>query len=472
MKNYDNDLGNERVGRLIIKLSFPAMAGMIIYSLLALVDTYFIASLGARPMAAVTLCIPMQILLISIASATGTGINSLVARTLGGHRLSTANNAAWHGMIISIVYALLFSFLGLKNLEYLLIIFGADQDTLVLGKQYMSIILLGTPFLFFPYVAANIIQGEGNTFLPMVSFLMGMICNVILDPILIWGWGPLQGWGLQGAAWATIISQAISSIFFIIILKRKSSVVNWSIKDFRPGIRMLSGIYKVGFPALIMEVSSVLIMMIINNKLAGYSYTAVAALGIFVRVRALLCLPVNSLAQGCMPIAGFAYGAGNLDRVKETIVKGIVMAIGFLFLSWYLMQFWATSIMQLFSDDPSLIIMGVSCLSLATIFLPFMGPVTVSSAILQATGKGMSAMWLSLLRQFGIFLPAIILLPYYYEINGVWLAFSINELLSAFVTLSFLIPFWRSLRNPIQGSSSWLKKLLRISERFWFWLKW
>lgn len=472
MSSYDNDLGNEQVGRLIIRLSFPAMAGMILYSLFALVDTYFVASLGARPMAAVTLCIPMEILLVSIAAATGTGINSLVSRSLGGHRRSVANNVAWHGLVISLVYAAVFGCLGLKNVEYLLLLFGANQETLMLSKQYMSIILLGTPCIFFPSIAASIIQGEGNTFLPMLCFLVGMVFNVSLDPILIWGWGPFSGWGLPGAAWATVISQIISSLLFLMILKRKSSAVNWKIKDFKPGFKILAGIYKVGFPALIIEVSSVVIMMIINNKLADYSYTAVAAMGIFMRVRALLCLPVNSLAQGSMPIAGFAYGAGNLDRVKETIVKGIVMSMGFLMISWYLMQFNPTFIMQLFSDDPALIVMGVSCMHMATIFLPFMGPVSISSAILQATGKGLSAMLFSLLRQFGIFLPGILLLPYYFKINGVWLAFSLNELLSVFVTLGFLIPFWRSLRSKKERTTSLWQKLRRIVSRIWFWLKW
>ena len=437
----------DSVAKLLFRLSLPTTTGMIVYSLFSLIDTFFVAKLGALPFAALTLVIPLQILIISVSSATGTGLTSLIGRTLGSGDVQLADNVAWHGIVISFVYAGLAIGLGLHYIDSLLILFGCTPETFALSKEYMYIILWGSLFTFLPMTLGNIIQGEGNTFLPMVISLLGISLNVLFDPIFIFGWGGIPALGLNGAAIATVLSQVVITVVIVALVKGKKAQLTWSWASFRPSLGVVKEIYRVGFPAMVMEMVAVFNLAIINRTLTGYSYTAVAALGIFMRIRSLAYMPVHGLAQGTMPIASFAYGACSFDRVKETIIKSSALAFVFLGTAWLVMQNQSVWVMRYFSQDPMLTVVGVTCMQMATLFLPFMGPLVILYTVLQAVGKGFTAMRLSLTRQVVFFLPLLLILPRYFSLNGVWLAFSISELLTTAMALVFLIGLWRDLQD-------------------------
>lgn len=460
------------VGVLLIKLSFPAMAGMVLYSILNLTDIFFIARLGPVALAAMTISIPIQVFITSIASATGVGLTSLIARTLGRNDIKNADNIAWHGLFISIIYGLIFIIIGMNYLDNLLLFFGCTPETFALSKGYLNIIMLGCVFTFVPVMLGQIIQGEGNTILPILVALIGITLNVIFDPLFIFGIGSINGRGLNGAAMASVLAQIISSLLVVIIVIKRRAFLTWSIANFKPSIRILYGIYKVGFPAMVMEITGTFIMAFLNRVLGGYSYTAVAALGIFLRIRSLIYMPVYGLTQGTMPIAAFAFGAGNVDRVKETIIKASMFSLLFMGISWFAVQYYPLSIMNFFSSDPALTVMGVNCLRLATIFVPLMGPIFILYTVFQALGKGTTAMCLSLLRQLGFFLPLIIILPIYLNLNGVWLAFSLSELLSAVLATVFFIKLWRELQVKNKLPVIMLLNKGYAIKRFLAWLKW
>jgi putative MATE family efflux protein len=462
----------DSVAKLLFRLSLPTTTGMIIYSLFSLIDTFFVAKLGALSFAALTLVIPLQILLISVSSATGVGLTSLIGRTLGSGNVKLADNVAWHGVVISFLYGGLSVGLGLHYIDSLLIIFGSTPETFALSREYIQIVLWGSLFTFLPMTLGNIIQGEGNTFIPMVISLLGISLNVVFDPIFIFGWAGMPALGLNGAAVATVLSQMVTTVVIIALAKRKTSKLTWSRANFRPSLRVVSEIYRVGFPAMVMEVVSVVNLAIINRTLTGYSYTAVAALGIFLRIRSLAYMPVHGLAQGTMPIASFAYGARLFDRVKETIIKSSTLAFVFLGTGWLIMQYQPAWVMQFFSQDPMLTVVGITCMQMATLFLPLMGPLVILYTILQAVGKGFTAMWLSLTRQVVFFLPLLLILPRYYSLNGVWLAFSISEILTASVALIFLISLWRELQVRNKFTVVMLLKGGYLLERLQAWLRW
>ncbi len=447
MDRKNNLLADERVGRLMVRLSFPAIAGMIMYSLFSLIDTVFVARLGTDALAALMICVPIEILLVSVGSATGVGITSLLSRTLGKKDFTSADNVAWHGLFICIIYGLFFSWLGLANIESLLRLFGCTREIWELSREYLSIVLIGCLFTFVPMIAGHILQGEGNTLMPMLTALAGIILNVILDPILIFGLGPVEAMGLRGAAWATVAAQLACTLIALVAMVKKRVFLSWSIHNFRPAVSIMIGIYKVGIPTLLMELLSVGIMVFFNKILLEFGYAAVAVMGIFVRIRSLFYMPVYGLSQGAMPMVGFAYGAGNNERVKETIIKAAVFSMFFVLIGWWAMQFHPLWLMQRFSGDEELIGLGVDCMRLATIFLPVMGPIIILGSVLQAVGQGMTAMWLSLIRQLGIFLPALIFLPRIWHLNGIWLAFSVSECLSAVLAIFFLVRLWRSLQG-------------------------
>ena len=213
-------------------------------------------------------------------------------------------------------------------------------------------------------------------------------------------------------------------------------------------------------------------MSYLNKVLVGFDDTAVAALGVFFRIRSIFYMPVYGLAQAAMPIAGFAYGARQPDRVKETIFKASFLSVIILIIAWLGMHHYARELMGIFSNDPVLVKMGVDCLILATLFLPVMGPIIILNNVLQALGKGTAAMYLSLLRQLGIFLPSLVILPNYLGIRGVWLAFSLTELLSAFVAMIFFINLWKQLQERRRYTLLMLRRKGYFKNRFLSWLKW
>lgn len=467
-----NRLNDYSVGRLLVNLSFPAMVGMVLYSLFSLVDTFFVARLGADALAALTLCIPIELLLCSVGTATGVGVTSLISRILGEHNVQMANRVAWHGIMICMVYGLLFAYFGLQNMDFLLRFFGCTAELYVLCKQYLTVVLFGCLVIFVPLFAGSIVQGEGNTVLPTITSLVGICLNICLDPIFMFGFGPIPEMGLQGAAIARILAQIGATVLIVTIMIKRPLMLTWSVKNIAPRLSVLSDIYKVGFPTLVMEIIFVFIMVLLNKTLVGYNHTAVAALGVFMRIRSLFYLPISGLAQGVMPIAGFAYGARNYDRVKEVMIKASVLSFVVLLAGWFLMQYHSMWVMSFFSNDPALTFVGINCMKLATIFLPFMGPIIILYTVLQAVGQGVSAMWLSLIRTLVFFLPAIIILPHYFSLNGVWLAFSISEGLSILLAFVFFVRLWKDLQDKQRYTVMVMIKQKTFWQRMKIWLQW
>jgi putative MATE family efflux protein len=462
----------QNVGYLLLKLSFPAVCGMLIHSGFSLIDTYYVARLGPKPMAALTLCIPVLILISSIASSTGTGLTSLIARTLGSGDAKSADNVAWHGLAMSIVCGVLTLIIGNSICNELLLLFGSTPETFKLSKDYLHIVFWGSTFLFIPVCMSSIIQGEGNILFPMVASLVGMGINVALDPVLIFGFGPIRPLGLNGAAMATVLSQVISGVLIGGYVAKKQGMLTWSLRNYRPSMKVIWGIYRVGLPAMAMDIAGIIIMVYLNQLLASFGYTAIAVLGIFLRIRSLVYMPVFGLAQGTMPIASFAYGAGINERVKETLVKASVISFLMVGIGWAIVQAQPAWIFGKFSPDPEVVAMGATCIWLSTLFLPLMGPLAILYTVLQSIGKGFTAMWLSLLRQLGFFLPLLLVLPDYFGLNGVWVAFSLSELMSVFLAFGFMINTWRGL-----DSRGKVSIVIRLNPPYLFkrlsaWMKW
>ncbi|MEN6463432.1 MAG: MATE family efflux transporter, partial [Syntrophomonas sp.] len=262
------------------------------------------------------------------------------------------------------------------------------------------------------------------------------------------------------------------TVILILKLMKKREYLPWSIKNFKPSLKVLVDIYTVAIPSTIMEILGVVVMVLLNRVVAGFGITFLAALGIFLRIRSLFFMSVYGLSQGTLPIAGFAYGARKYDRVKETIIKSSVISLIFTVTSWIIIQLYPIQIMGFFSNDIELIQIGVNCMRLATIFLPVMGPIIIFYTVLQAMGKGMTAMWLSIIRQGVLFLPLFIILPRYIGINGVWWSFSLSEMLSALLTAFFLIIVWRELQTRRKLGVIMLFKPQFLWNRIAAWLKW
>jgi putative MATE family efflux protein len=445
------------------------MALMFLHEGLEMGETMIVARLGGEALAAVTLCAPIQMLIYAVAGATGVGVNSLLARCLGAGRLQDCNNIAWHTLIIGLICGVVLTGIGQAGLDFMLQLIGADAATLVLCEDYLRIFLWGAPFILLSFLLSSLVLGEGSTMLPMLGYVLSAGIDVVMDIVLIWGAGWIPAFGFEGAAGASVVAHAGSVMFLGSVLRRKASVMRWQVRDFHLDISILRAIYRLALPVLVVELLNAGIMLILNRTLIQYHYTAVAVLGIFQHSRALFLLPINSLTNSVTPIAGYAYGARRYDRVKETLMKGAIWAAMLLTAGWAAMQFCGEEIMRCFTSDPLQIAHGVQGFQLATLVLPLLGPTIVFTTVLQAVGKGFLALCFSALRQAGLFLPAIFILPKIFGLAGVWLAFSVSEALTIVLMGGFFYYFWYDLssahlRSGFHGRY-WLRRLRR-------WLQW
>ncbi|MFW6022966.1 MAG: MATE family efflux transporter [Halanaerobiaceae bacterium] len=434
MKQEKNSkrLGTEAIVPLLIKLSIPSILAMIIQATYNVVDSIFVGNYSTEAFAALSLAFPIQIVLIAIAVGTGVGTSSFISRQLGRNDKSKAVSAAKHALVLTVIYGLIVGLASLFISEELIAL-STDRQILVdLGSEYIRIILMGSIALFLPIIGNDILRGEGNTFLPMVIMLIGAILNIILDPFLIYGYGPFPELGIAGAAIATVFSRVISGVFLLFILFSGKNELQIDFKKFTPDLGILKEIYRVGFPAIIMQSLASVMIIVLNKILGSYSTLAVAAGGIYFRLQSFVFMPVFGLNQGYMPIMGYNFGNNNPERMKKTIKSTFVIAAGFTIIGFLIFQIFPEPLVKLFSEnnEPELIRIGTIALRRISLAFPIIGLAIIISTTFQAIGKGLPSLLLSVTRQFIILIPAFYLLSKYYGLNAVWYAFPISEVIT------------------------------------------
>ncbi len=450
---FQGDLANDQVRKLLITLSLPAMIGMTVQALYNVVDTFWVGRLGPEAIAALTICFPIQMIMIALASGTGTGLSSIISRRLGEGRPDDVANAVHHGFLIVLVYGLVITTLGLLWAQPLLRVFGATSELFMLSLDYIQLILAGSTLMFFAVLSGSMLHAHGDAGTPMKSMVTGAVINIVLDPFLIFGIGPFPAMGVRGAALATVIGQMGScTVNFRRIFIQKQLPL--SSKTFNLSFSMLGEIYKVGFPSMIMQFMNSALIVIMNWILGSYSYLAISAAGIYFRIESLIFMPAMGITQGFLPIAGFAYGAKRLDRLKESIKDACLGTFLLMTLGFVLFQLFPAPIIGAFNKNPDLIRIGTECMRLISLLLPLVGPSIILSTMFQAVGKGYTAMWLSLLRQLIFLLPAILVLQKYLGIKGVWLAFPFSDLLSFIITVYIAWNFLRKLTVELEQNSA------------------
>lgn len=441
-------LGTEKIVPLLIRLSIPSIIAMAIQAMYNVIDSIYVGRVSTDALSALSLAFPIQMVLISIGAGTGVGISSLISRYLGMDKKEKASNAAKHVLIITIIYGIIAALLGLFFSDNLIHMFTNEQVLINLGADYIRIILLGSITLFFTIIGDNILRGEGNTFLPMITMLIGAITNIILDPFLIYGIGPFPEMGVAGAALATVIARTISSIFLLFVLINGKSELSIKLKNFNLDFKIIKEIYRVGFPAILMQSLGSVMISLLNLILAAYSSTAIAAAGIYFRLQSFVFMPIFGLNHGFIPIIGYNYGHKNPKRIKETIKFTFIVAFTFTTLGFLLFQIFPEQLVRLFNNDPELLKIGSTALKIISISFPIVGPAIIISTTFQAMGKGMPSLILSIARQLVVLIPVFALLSKLYGLNAIWYAFPISEginfILGALWLYYFLKKvFWR-----------------------------
>lgn len=426
----DNRLGTEPILPLLFKLAVPSILSMFIQSMYNVVDSIFVARLSEDALAALSLAFPIQMAQIAVAVGTGVGASSLISRSLGRGNRQDAEKAASHVLLLAIVYGAISAFIGVFLSEQLIGIFTDDPLLIDYGTRYIWIILVGAMAMYIPMIANSILRGEGNTFIPMVTMLIGAIMNIILDPLFIFGYGVFPRMEIEGAAVATVLSRIISGSFIVYMLFKGENQVKVSFRNFEFDFSVIKDIYQVGFPAVLMQVLASVMVGGLNTILDGYSSTAIAAMGIYFRLQSFVFMPVFGLNQGYLPIVGYNFGYNNSKRVKEAMKAGFLTGFAFTLLGFVIFQLFPKQLILLFGDSPELLEIGVKALRTISLAFPVIGPAIVGGTTFQAVGKGMPSLILSFSRQILILLPLAFLLGRIGGLDLIWYAFPIAELIA------------------------------------------
>jgi putative MATE family efflux protein len=431
------DLGKEAIFPLIIKMSWPSIIAMVAMSLYNFIDTFWLARLGSRELAALTLCFPIQMIFAAIGLGTGIGAGSYSSRMFGAGKLLQAKQTAGQIFPLSLFFGLVIIASVLFFDQPILISFGATAEIMPLCREYLVIIVFSSPFLFFSMMSNNLLRAEGRPLLSMIVVLISSVTSALLDPFLIFGWGPFPQMGLKGAALSAVIAQFAACFFSIYFMQLQSSKYELKWQYLEPNIPIIKSIYSTGFPSIIINLIVSLVLVIYNHTLAPYGPLAIAALGICFRVNGLVTMVLFGIGFGLMPIVGYSEGAKLYKRLKESVFVALKVAVSIAVISSIILEIFAESIIALFSHDPALTAIATPALRLYVSVLIFMAPTLIFVNMFMGLGKGTLAMFLLFFRDSVLLIPLLILLSSWLGLWGAWLALPIANIIAFFVIL-----FW------------------------------
>lgn len=445
----ENKMGVMPVNKLLLSMSLPIMISMLVQALYNIVDSIFVAKISENALTAVSLAFPIQSLMIATATGTGVGVNAILSKSLGEKNFEKANRAAVNGVFLALVSYVLFVIVGLVVTMPFYRSQTADAEILAYGKQYLTIVCVASIGLFTQIIFERLLQSTGKTIYTMITQGTGAIINIILDPILIFGLFGFPAMDVAGAAAATVVGQIVGGIMGIVINEKVNHEIKLAWKGFRPNLQMIGGIYKVGVPSIIMQAIGSLMTYGMNLILISFTSTATAVFGVYFKLQSFIFMPIFGLNNGMIPIIAYNYGAGKKERLIKTMKLSIayamtVMAIGFL-----IFQTLPQVLLQWFNASDRMMEIGIPALRIISISFLLAGFCIICGSVFQALGNGVYSMVVSIARQLVVLLPVAFLLSRLGNVNYVWWAFPIAELMSLALSTFFLFRIYHKIIKHI-----------------------
>jgi putative MATE family efflux protein len=431
---YINPLGVAKISKLLVKFSVPAIVGMLVNALYNIVDRIYIGnspSLGAYGIAGITIAFPIMIILLSIGLLFGVGGATLFSIRLGQKKYQEAEQTLGNAFSLLVLSGLLFMVLGEVFLTRILALFGASEQVLPYALSYMRYIFFGAVFQIVSIGMNHFIRADGNPRVAMLTMFMGAGINTLLDPLFIFGFNM----GMEGAALATVIAQAISSIWVVSYFLGKRSRNKLHLVNLRPRKTVIATIVSLGLPSFLMQLANSLLNVVLNKSLVFYGGDmAISAMGIINSLQTILVMPVVGINQGAQPLISYNYGAKKYPRVKEAVKLAILAATVVVSVGYLCTRLFPRQLVSLFNRDPELLKFGSFALSRWLLLMPLVGFQMIGANFFQAVGRPRSAMLLTLSRQVLFLIPAILVFPRIWGLEGLLYAAPVADLLSTFLT--------------------------------------
>lgn len=433
-------LGTNSIGRLLVQYSVPAIIASVATSLYNIVDSIFIGrGVGAMAIAGLAITFPLMNLVVAFCTLVAVGGATISSIFLGQKNMSRATDTVNNVMTLCIIHSVVFGGITLLFLDPILYFFGATAETIPYAREFMRVILYGTPITYVFIGLNNLMRATGYPKKAMISALLSVGVNVVLAPIFIF----VLDWGIKGAALATVCGQTVAFAWVVWHFASRSSFIH-----FTRGNSWLSGaivkrIYAIGLSPFLMNVCACIVVIFINKALLDYGGSAgnlsVGAYGILNRTTMFFVMIVFGVTQGMQPILGFNYGAGNWERVRKTLMTGIWLGVGITTSGWIITEAWPDTISRLFTIDPTLIDIARRGFRIYFIFYPLVGCQIVIQNFFQSVGKPKLSIFLSLTRQLLFLIPFLIFFPRHYGVDGVWAAMAGSDLVAFFFAVVTLM---------------------------------
>lgn len=434
----ENKMGTMPINKLVFNMSMPLMASMLFQALYNIVDSIFVAKLSQDAMNAVSLAFPAQTLLVAVAAGTGVGINALLSRSLGLNDHNGVDRAANTGIFLVLCSTLIFSTLGLSVSESYYRFQTTNPQIITYGKQYLSI-CVGFCLPFFGQVTGErLLQSTGRTDLAMIPQISGAVFNMIFDPILIFGLFGFPRLEVSGAAVATVCGQTLATFIAFLLNIRKNKEIHIRLSMIRFHRSTAFEIYRIGVPSILMQAIGSVMNFFLNNIVIHFTEAATAVFGAYYKIQSFIFMPVFGLNNAIVPIAAFNHGAGNQQRVRQTVKIGIFTAMVIMTAGAVLFESIPGTLLNLFSPTDEMLSVGLIAFRVIGVHFPVAGFCIVTGAVCQALGKPLYSLITSVCRQLVVLLPAAYLLSLSGKLALVWFAFPIAEVFAAILNILFL----------------------------------
>lgn len=444
--NSKNKMETMPVKKLVVNISVPLMISLLVQSLYNIVDSIFVAQISEEALTATSLAYPIQMLMVAVSVGTGVGINSLISRRIGAKDFDAVGSISTTGFLLGVVSSLVFILFGTFLAPWFFSLYTSDPALAQMCVVYLRICTWFSLGIFIAAIVERMLQSTGKTSLSMAAQVSGCVVNIVLDPIMIFGYFGCPAMGVAGAAIATVIGQWVAAIAAIVLNLLFNRQVGFKLRGYRLDMGVVGTIYKVGFPSMMVQAMGSLMIMGVNNILVVYSATAVAFFGVYYKLQNFVFMPSSGIAQGLIPIVGYNYGAKRPKKIVEAIkfaalLAGIVMAVGTL-----LFHLIPAQLLGLYNASEAMLEMGVPALRIISLIFVPTAVVLVIGYAYTGMGNGMVNMIGTLLRQL-LPVPIIYFVAKYAGVDRVWYVFWFSNICAlAYVLLSIRRTYHKVLK--------------------------
>ena len=445
----ENKMGVMPVGKLLMSMSLPIMISMLIQALYNIVDSMFVARISEDALTAVSLAFPIQNLMIAVATGTGVGMNSLLSKALGAKDFDRANRAATNGLFVLMLSCVPFMLFGGLLTDWFMRTQTDIESIILHGDSYLRVVCLVSVGAFGAIAVERLLQATGKTVYSMITQAVGAVVNIALDPVLIFGLCGLPAMGVTGAAVATVLSQCVSFVLGIVFNVCCNREISLSYRGFRPDGHIIGRIYAVGVPSILMASIGSVMTFFMNRILIAFSSTATAVLGVYFKLQSFIFMPIFGLNNGLVPIVSYNYGAKKKKRMMRSIKLAILTALCIMAAGFLAFELIPDQLMGLYNASEHMLSIGEPALRIIGIHFLIAGYCIVAGSVFQALGNALPSLITSLTRQLVVLLPVAWLLAQTGNVNNVWWAFPIAEVMSAAMTTLFFVREYRAKIKPL-----------------------